>query len=484
MPTEFLMPKLGLTMEEGTIVEWLVPDGAEVTAGTAVMLIETDKTETEVEALIDGRLHRAAAEGETFPCGAVVAWFLVEGETPPGAVSTPVSTAAGPAAMPDETATTAAAAAPAAQSNGRRFVSPNARRVAADLGVDLSRVTGTGPGGRIVSEDVEEAAARAPAPSPAATPLPAPAAPAPAAAAARAAPQGTYPATAAARQLADLLGVDLAEVDIDPVERYVTRETVAKYVRERLRSPVAAQSPAEVSAGPVASAPLLQTPTSVRRMSAMRRTIAKRTHASLREMAQLSLAMDADVDAVVADRESRKADGPAPSFTDYVLAAAARALREHPVLNSQLTADGIAILPDVHVGLAVAVDEGLVVPVVRHADRLGLAELAAETRRLADAARAGSLALTDLEGGTFSVSALGMFGVDAFTPVINLPNVAILGVGRIRDDVVLGDGAVATTKRLTLSLTWDHRVLDGAPAAAFCRTIVELLADPGRFTAS
>ena len=210
----------------------------------------------------------------------------------------------------------------------------------------------------------------------------------------------------------------------------------------------------------------------------MRATIAKRMHASLREMAQLTLAMDADMDAVVADRASRKQAGVTIGFTDYVVAAAARALGQHPNVNAQITADGIAVLPDIHVGLAVALDDGLMVPVVRHADRLDLAALSAETTRLADAARTGSLKLEELEGGTFSVSALGMFGVDMFTPVINPPNVAILGVGRLRDDVIVVDGAVATTKRLTLSLTWDHRVLDGAPAASFCKTIADLLADP------
>jgi len=200
--------------------------------------------------------------------------------------------------------------------------------------------------------------------------------------------------------------------------------------------------------------------------------------ASLREMAQLTLTMDADMDAVVADRAARGLDGPAPSYTDYVIAAAARALRAHPDLNAQVTPDGIAILPDVHVGMAVAVDGGLLVPVVRHADTLALGAIATTTSRLATAARAGTLGLDDLDGGTFSVTALGMFGVDTFTPVINPPNAAILGVGRLRDDVTVSDGQIVVVKRLTLSLTWDHRVVDGAPAAQFCKAIVEALAHP------
>ena len=214
----------------------------------------------------------------------------------------------------------------------------------------------------------------------------------------------------------------------------------------------------------------------------MRGTIAKRMHASLQEMAQLTLTMDADMAAVLADRVARKvdADGPVPSITDYVVAAAARALTAHPRMNAQVTESGIAVLPEIHVGLAVAVENGLLVPVVRDAAHRDLVDLAAETSRLAAAARSGSIAPGELDGGTFSVSALGAFGVDVFTPVINPPNAGILGVGRLRDDVVLVDGVVTTVKRLTLSLTWDHRVVDGVPAAEFCRTIVELLAEPAR----
>ncbi len=215
----------------------------------------------------------------------------------------------------------------------------------------------------------------------------------------------------------------------------------------------------------------------------MRGTIAKRMHESLREMAQLTLFMDADMDAVVADRTTRKKSGTTPSFTDYVIAAAARALGEHPLVNSQITDDGVALLPTAHVGMAVALDEGLIVPVIRDTAARDLSSLSAESSRLADAARKGELTLPDLEGGTFSVSTLGMFGVDGFTPVINPPNTAILGVGRLRDDVVIVDGEVGTRTRLTLSLTWDHRAFDGAPAAAFCKTIVDLLGDPASLDA-
>ena len=458
MALEVPMPKLGLTMEEATIIEWLVADGDQVDSEQPIMLIETDKTETEVGSPGHGRLHQIGRPGDTFACGELVGLVLAEGEAPP---ASPASLAA--AATPAIATVPAAHAAPEwplppPPATGRLLASPNARRVAAERGVALGAVPGTGPGGRIVSEDV------------------------------LAAPRGgravpvvsAAVATVAARNLADLLGVDLNQVPVDPVERRITRDGVALYVRSLLAGDAAAADTRRVS-DTGGSMPLLQEPTDTIRLSGMRGTIAKRMHASLQDMAQLTLTMDADMTAVLADRAARKAAGESvPSLTDYVGAAPARALTTHPRINAQVTDSGIALLPEVHVGLAVAVDNGLLVPVVRDAAHRDLADLSAETSRLAAAAREGTISPADLEGGTFSVSALGAYGVDAFTPVINPPNAGILGVGRLRDDVVVDDGQVSTVKRLTLSLTWDHRVLDGVPAAEFCGTIVELLADPSR----
>jgi pyruvate dehydrogenase E2 component (dihydrolipoamide acetyltransferase) len=448
--TEFTMPKLGLTMEEATIVEWLVDDGTEVAAGTAVMRIETDKVETEVEIAAGGVLHHVGRSGEVYPCGALIAYVLAPGE--PAPVATP-ATSSTTLTLPSSPTSDQRAAPTRPPSTGRVVASPNARRVAGERGIDLRTIAGTGPGGRIVSEDLDGHRVEVHSSS-------------------------DVVATIAARNLADLLGVDLGAVLVDPIELRITRDGVAKYVRQRLATSPTVPTP--VSAGGGSDAPLLQVPTSTIRMSGMRGTIARRMHASLRDMAQLTLTMDADMDAVVADRQRRKIAGAAPGFTDYVVAAAARALVEHPTVNSQVTKDGIAVLPDIHIGLAVALDAGLLVPVIRHTDRMPLDELSVETSRLADAARAGKLTPVELEGSTFSVSALGMYGVDAFTPVINPPNVAILGVGRLRDDAVVTDGRISTAKRLTLSLTWDHRVLDGAPAASFCATVVRLLSEPDR----
>ncbi|MBM3827341.1 MAG: 2-oxo acid dehydrogenase subunit E2 [Actinobacteria bacterium] len=473
MATEFIMPKLGLTMEEGTILEWLVEDGTAITPGMAVLRIETDKVESDVESPTAGILHRTAGVGDTFACGATIGFLLADGEQPP-TVTTPGNSAPAVAPVTPPLATPTVAR---TSSDGRAFVSPNAKRVARELGIDVATVVGTGPNGRVVAADVHNAhqnpgARRAPATA-LSTVVPI------------VSSNGQVLATAAARQLAELLGVDLSLVPYDPTDGRVTRDGVAAYVRARL-----ATSSASVATSPVtksALAPATQTPTSVKKISGMRGTIAKRMNSSLQEMAQLTLHMDADLDAVVADRETRKAEGGAtlPGFTDYVIAACARALRLHPIVNSQVTDDGIALLPDVHVSMAVALDEGLIVPVIKNTLSLDLPALADQTKRLSTAAREGKLTLAELEGGTFSVSTLGMFGVDGFTPIVNPPNTAILGVGRLRDDVVLGaKGKPTTVKRMTLSLTWDHRVFDGAPAAQFCKSIVDLLSDPAALNAT
>ena len=489
MATEFQMPKLGLTMEAGTIIGWHVPDGAVVEQGTPVLSVETDKVETDVEASASGRLHQTAVPGETFPCGAPIGWFLAEGEEPPVAArERPAATVSGVSAAGAPAVEAAAAgvlvvearaseaAAPSRGLGGRILSSPNARRVAAELGVDIAGVAGSGPGGRIVSEDVQRFADAVPAATAASAPAVA--------------------ATIAARRLADLLGVDIAAVPRTGVDPRVTRDDVASHVRTQLAGvgPAPAPAPsgkargrrrsgprARPSASDAGLPPPSQAPMGVVPIRGMRRTIASRMHESLHDMAQLTLTMDAAMDRVVADRRRRQADGAPPSYTDYVIAAVAAALVEHPVVNSQITDDGIALLPEVNVGMAVALDDGLVVPVVRGADRRSITDISVETGRLVGAACSRSLGLDDFQGATFTVTAMGMYGVDAFTPIINPPNTAILGVGRIRRDVDWDDDDRPVPRpTLTLSLTWDHRAFDGAPAAEFTRTVREVLESWGK----
>jgi pyruvate/2-oxoglutarate dehydrogenase complex dihydrolipoamide acyltransferase (E2) component len=405
MSTEFKMPKLGLTMEAGIILEWLVADGDEVRQGQPVLLIETDKVESEVESSGSGRLQQVGAIGESYSCGAVIGWLLDPGEeeatdAPPAEsaaiADVAVASVAGVAIRNLDLAT-----------DKRIIISPNARRLAKELGVDLARVSGSGSGGRIVAKDIELVAG-----------------------------------LEKGQQSAPALSSDVV------VEALLT------------------ESPEG----------LLQRPSAVFPMRGMRGTIAKRMHASLHEMAQLTLTVEVMMDAVVKDREQRKAGGPPPSYTDYVIAVVAIALTRHPIINSQVTEEGVALLPGVNVGMAVAVDDGLIVPVVHDAPALALSDLAAETSRLTKAARDSKLSLLDLEGGTFSVTSLGMFGVDAFTPVINPPNTAILGIGGLRDAIAWSNGGEPLQRSaLTLSLTWDHRAFDGVPAASFAAEVRDLL---------
>ena len=401
--------------------------------------VPTDKVSSEVEASGSGVLHITGVEGQSYACGEQIAWFLEPGEEAPAAPATPVRLAA--SGVPSTGTARVAPAAPVPRRGGRVFVSPNARRVAAELGIDVETVPGTGPNGRITSEDVVEAS-RSP----------------------RRAAAG--PVSAAAHQVAGRLGIDVADVAPRRPGARVERKDVERHVRRLLAAGGGAPQPTD--------APLLQSPASTRPMTGMRGTIAQRMHASLQEMAQLTLTTDVVMDTVIAHRSAFEGDV-RPSYTDYVVAAAARALVDHPVVNSQISGGALALLPEVHVGLAVALEGGLVVPVVRNADRLDLPVLAAETTRLAAAARAGSLGPDDMVGGTFSVSALGAFGVDAFTPVINPPNTAILGVGRLRHGVRFVDDVATKTTVLTLSLTWDHRAFDGVPAAQFAAGVRQRL---------
>ncbi len=432
MPIEFQMPKLGLTMEEGTITAWLVDSGTVVEAGTAVLTIETDKVDTDVEASDSGVLHITGRVGDVLACGARIGWFLEPGEDPPeadparatapGVADRSVVSVAEPGAV-------ALAPTGTGRDGARIFASPYARRVAAERGISLGALTGSGPGGRIVAADVPPTGDR-----------------------------HRVSATVAARQTAVRLGVDLTHVRSIGVDGRIDRADVERHVREQLSA--AGRPPA------LAEAPLLQAPTQRIPLRGMRGTIAQRMHDSLAQMAQLTLAMEVVMDAVVAHRVATDPIDRA-GYTDYVIAAVAQALVDHPIANSQIADGAVNLLPEIHVGLAVALDGGLVVPVVRDTDQLSMSQLAAETTRLANAARAGRLALADLEGGTFSVTALGAFGVDSFTPVVNPPNTAILGIGRLRESVRWVDRVAVPTTVVTLSLTWDHRAFDGAPAAQF-----------------
>jgi pyruvate/2-oxoglutarate dehydrogenase complex dihydrolipoamide acyltransferase (E2) component len=443
---EVLIPKLGLTMEYGLIEEWLVAPGTPVKPGDPLLRLATDKVDVEVEAEGSGLFHPAVESGAELPPGALIGWLLEVGEAPPGE--------APPGAAP-----AAATATPATTPNGRLFSSPNARRVARERGIDITQLSGTGPGGRIITADVLDGAA------PQTTP--------------QTTQQTTQPTTEQTteqkrlgsvsplvRRHATAAGVDLAAVTGTGPGGKILRADIA----------AAARPAPSTAANTAASAP--QT-TQVIPLTGMRGVIATRMHASLQEMAQLTLGTEATMDAAVALRAQLKAQWQnVPTITDLVVRAAALSLREHPRLNASVHDQAIHVQPEINVGLAVALEEGLMVPVLKRADQLPLSAMAAETKRLAQGARTGKLTLPELEGGTFTVSTLGSFGIDFFTPVITPGQVAILGVGRLRDSVRWDQTTPIRTQVLTLSITFDHRAVDGAPAAEFLRSVAARLASP------
>ncbi|HEU4430982.1 MAG TPA: 2-oxo acid dehydrogenase subunit E2 [Myxococcota bacterium] len=466
MPTEIFLTKVGMTMSEGVVAQWYVADGAAVEKGALLYRLETEKVELEVDADASGVVRHLVAENVTLAPGDLIGFIFAPGETIPADLSALAqSVPAGAPALVTEAAAprpagagAAAAARAALGAGGRVLSSPAARRLARELQVDFSALAGTGPGGRIVEADIR-AASNAVQRTPTAA-------------------ASDVKASPLARKLAEELGVDLASVrGSGPNGRIVKDDVEAAAKAPRLRVvPIGA---------PIA--PPAQRAGETIPLRGMRKTIATRMFESLRTTAQLTMDMDVRMDDAVRLREQLVAEwqseGVKPSYTDLVVRAVTKALAQHPRMNSVLGEHEIALLPDVHVGIAVALEEGLVVPVIRDTAALSVKEIARESSRLAAAARDGKLSMDDFAGGTFTVSTLGMFGVDSFTPILNAPQTGILGVNRIRDEVGWEGERPVRRKAMRLSLTWDHRVLDGEPAARFLASVRDLLEAPYRLLA-
>ena len=458
MANDVVMPRLGWTMEVGRVVEWLKGDGDPVRAGEPIFSVESDKAITEIEALDSGVLRippDSPPPGEEVPVGARLAYIVAPGESPPFR-ETGEDVRSEPPTQPDDAPPGHAPVAGAAPTPARRnrhgapAISPRARRAAAELGLDWTVITGSGSTGRIVERDVRLAATAVPTLVPAARPR----------------------ATPLVRRMAEENGLDLGGVAATAPTGRVTRADVRAAVQAAAPSAAGATLPSTGDEG----APMGQ----------IRRIVAQRMAESARTVAPVTLTTDADATELASIRDHLKAelasaDEPVPSFTDFLVRLVALALVEHPALNASLVDDRIAQYADVHVGIAVDTERGLVVPVVRDAHRRSVHEIAAESARLVAAARAGTIAADDLRGGTFTVSNLGMFDIDAFTPIVNLPECAVLGLGRVvARPVVIDEAAeaVAVRKMLALSLTFDHRLVDGAPAARFLQRVKKMVERP------
>jgi pyruvate dehydrogenase E2 component (dihydrolipoamide acetyltransferase) len=385
---EVTMPKFGLTMHEGTIQRFFKAAGELVNAGEPLYEVETEKVLYEVEAPASGSLATILFdEGATVECGVAVAVIAETGEDVAAIAARYVKSATEAPKQSSVSPTTGNPTATVANAGLRRTASPVARKLAAELGVNLDQVEGTGPGGRITREDVERAF-KSPTKQP---------------------PQGS-----AAAPSADRIAIRGA-----------------------------------------------------------RKVIAERMHQSLHTSAQITIAAEADVTPATEfrARQSREFDF---SYTDMMIHSVARALMRHPRMNARLDGAEIVLNASANIGIAVALDEGLIVPVVQRAESKSLQEIAVESRAFGERARSGGLKLEDVHGGTFTITNLGMFGIDAFTPILNPGETGILGVGRIVEKPAVFNDAIAKRAMIWLSLTFDHRVVDGAPAAEFLQTVIQI----------
>ena len=419
MATEVIMPRMSDTMEEGKILKWLKKVGDRIEVGDIIAEVETDKADMEMEALDDGFLTEIRAqEGESAPVGGVIALLGEEAEvgvapTPPArtassSASTPPAgrranaKASQPAAKKVRKIREAAPKKPPARKKDERILaSPIVRKIAAERGIELAKVQGSGPGGRIIKQDLEGAEA----------------------------------------------------------------------------IPVAAELKT-----PPASPPVATTPTGrVEPFSRMRATIAKRMADSMREAPHFYITTEIDMSEAVRLRTSLKLSDRVSAdvtYTHLLVKAVAVALGRHPRLNASFSGDGRELKDETNIGIAVALDDGLIVPVLHDCQALSLLDIAAQANALVERARTGKPTTQDLSGGTFTISNLGMYPVEHFTAVINPPQAAILATSAIKERPAVRDGQVVISRTMMVTLSCDHRVLDGATGAQFLQELKNLLENP------
>jgi pyruvate dehydrogenase E2 component (dihydrolipoamide acetyltransferase) len=446
--TAFTMPKWGIEMSEGTVAEWMVEEGARFERGTVLTLIETDKITNEIEAETEGCFVRLIARaGETHPVGALLAVLGDPGADPAAIEAFVGSFRAADTSFGDSDDAEPAAPLPAEVTKpapDSRMISPAAYAAASEAGVDIASITGTGRGGRISLQDVHQATRQAPTIS-----LNGPFE--------LTQPAGSF-ASPMARRLAAMHGVDLTGLTgTGPRGRICKADVLA----------AAALAPAAMLkvVGEIVVEP----------MSKMRRTIARRLTLSKSTIPHFYVRQRVRADRLMV---LRAAADPRPSLNDYLIRACALALRQVPALNIQVHGDDIHRLPGADIAVAVATDGGLITPIVAAAEQRGVAEIAAVMRDLGTRARAGRLKQEEFEGGSFSLSNLGMFGVEQFDAIINPPHGAILAVGAARPEPIADDGAIRIVPMLHLSLSCDHRAIDGADAGRFMMALVALIEAP------
>lgn len=474
MAQKVIVPRLGQTMTEGTVARFYVKDGDSVQADTNIYELEYDKSTAPIPAKKAGTIHLLVAEGAVVPVGQPVAVVLEDGETlesvQSGGASAVAKETPAPAAAPAAaSAPVAAAAAPAAKS--AYSAAPRIKALAKEMGIDLAAVVPAN-GKRITQEDLEAYAAAQKA--------------APAVEAAPAAPAaGGYKASPLARKIAESLGVDISKV-VPKDGKRVNRDDVEAYAAAQ-KSDTSVNFHGGPECGTTCrrcnwTAP--EAPSGDRRekMSGMRKVISQRMTESANLYPSATLTTKVDMTELLKVRQQLNkelaARGVKLTVTDLLVKATAKALRENEIINTTLEGDEIVYRADVNIGIAVALDNGLVVPVVRNADKLSLPEINAESSRLIKKAKGGGLSGADMADGTFSITNLGMVGIDAFTPIINMPQSAILGIGRTVEEPAVYNGEITIRSKAVLSITHDHRVIDGYPAALFLQSMTKYIENP------
>ncbi len=449
MATEVLVPPLGQTVDTLTLLSWYKQEGETIAQGEPLYVVETDKASLDVEAPASGILRLVTAQpGDQVKVLSAIA--VIEAKVEAEAKAKVKAEAK--AKVKGETGSTSTSIS-ASASTLRRFVSPRARRLAESEAAPLAAIKPTGPEGAIIERDVRAYVAEAKVKAEAEHAL----------ASASASTSTSTLVTPVARRVAEGAGLDLRSLTGTGPRGQITREDVAQRMTADKRIEV-------VASGLPSN---LQSPT-----SSVRALIAQRMVAGHTQTAPVTLTAEADATALVELRRQLAADGVAVSYNDLFLTILAKALGEHPRLNASLDGNAIKLWRQIDIGLAVDAERGLLAPVVRDVAHKGLAQLAAETAALAERARAGRCIPDELTGSTFTLTNLGMFGIDAFTPIINLPECAILGVGRIKTQPVWANDHVEPRQMVWLSLTFDHRLVDGGPAARFLQRVAQLAAKP------
>jgi len=432
------MPKLGMTMKVGKVSKWYKNEGDPVEKGENLFEVETEKITNKIESPGTGILFQVVVpEGSTVPVGTILAVIAQAGEQPEriegihaGEVVEMKAEAGKPPSARAETGLV---------EKKRILATPSARRVAKELDVDLALVPGTGPDGKIKEADVLKFHEEGP-PAPKITPL--------------------------AAEIAKQEGLDISKIIGTGENGKITRQDVERALAAGKVVPEEEPSPVKVIP-----------------FEGMRKIIADNMHASLQNAAQLTAFTEVDVTEMVRFRdlmraEYKKDDSVKISYNDIIVMATARALMRHRIMNSTLVGEEILVHDTVHLGIAVALSEGLIVPKLRNAEKKNLLQIAWEVRQLAQKAREGALCVEEVTDGTFTISNVSMLGMDGFTPVLNPPETGILGVGRVIEKPAVFNGEITIRHMMTLSLTFDHRVVDGAPAMTFLKDLARYLEQP------